>query len=305
MKERDTRSVITLLDGGMGRELLRIGAPFRQPEWSALSLMKAPDLVKKVHESFAAAGSDVLTTSNYAVVPYHIGEERFYSEGAELTARAGRIAAEAASSYDCRVAGSIPPLFGSYRPDLFVADQASGLLRIIVESLSPFVDFWLAETVSSIEEAQIIAEALAGDVRPLWIAYTLLDGVMARVPSCLRSGQLVEKAVDAALHLNAEAVLFNCSQPEVISPAIEAAGKMVRHRNKTTPIGAYANAFSDKQQDEEANVSLSRIRDDLDPIGYLRFVETWCDQGATIIGGCCGIGPEHIKTLHTAMRKSD
>lgn len=47
-------SHITLLDGGMGRELLRMGAPFRQPEWSALSLMEAPDLVRKAHESWRA-----------------------------------------------------------------------------------------------------------------------------------------------------------------------------------------------------------------------------------------------------------
>lgn len=77
-------SQITLLDGGMGRELLRIGAPFKQPEWSARALMEAPELVKTVHELFAVAGSDILTTSNYAVVPFHIGERRFFEEGARL-----------------------------------------------------------------------------------------------------------------------------------------------------------------------------------------------------------------------------
>ena len=63
MLKTNNSSNITLLDGGMGRELLRIGAPFQQPEWSALALMEAPDLVKKVHESFSTAGSDILTTA--------------------------------------------------------------------------------------------------------------------------------------------------------------------------------------------------------------------------------------------------
>lgn len=33
---------VTILDGGIGRELERQGAPFRQPEWSALTMMEAP-----------------------------------------------------------------------------------------------------------------------------------------------------------------------------------------------------------------------------------------------------------------------
>ena len=47
---------ICLLDGGTGRELLRIGAPFGQPEWSARALMEAPQFVTRVHEAFVAAG---------------------------------------------------------------------------------------------------------------------------------------------------------------------------------------------------------------------------------------------------------
>ena len=48
---------VTILDGGMGRELQRRGAPFRQPEWSALALIEAPDFVSQVHDAFATAGA--------------------------------------------------------------------------------------------------------------------------------------------------------------------------------------------------------------------------------------------------------
>ena len=58
-----------VLDGGMGRELARVGAPFRQPEWSALALIEKPETVRTVHDSFAQARADVLTTNAYAVVP--------------------------------------------------------------------------------------------------------------------------------------------------------------------------------------------------------------------------------------------
>jgi len=303
MLETNNPSHITLLDGGMGRELLRVGAPFQQPEWSALALMEAPDLVKKVHESFSTAGSDILTTSNYAVTPFHIGEKRFVDEGANLTELSGRLAREVASSFGITVAGSIPPIFGSYRPDLFIPERAPALLKIIIDALSPNVDLWLAETTSSIREAQAVAEALSGDNRPLWIAFTLLDGEGSQENTPrLRSGETVTSAVNSVIDLGVSAILFNCSQPEVMAPAIVTANEELKRLNVDIPIGAYANAFPSQQKDAQANSNLLDIRQDLDPAGYLSFVDNWCRLGATIIGGCCGIGPEHIKALHKRLK---
>jgi S-methylmethionine-dependent homocysteine/selenocysteine methylase len=301
-KKTQNKPIITLLDGGMGRELLRMGAPFQQPEWSALSLMEAPDLVRKAHESFAAAGSDILTTSNYAVVPYHIGEKRFSTEGVTLTALSGQLARQAGLAFGCKVAGSIPPLFGSYRPDLFVPERAPALLKIIIDALSPHVDLWLAETTSSIREAQAVAEALSGDDRPLWISFTLLDGEESQVETPrLRSKETVMSAVSSAIELGVSAILFNCSQPEVMSPAIDTAINELKRLDVDLPIGVYANAFPAIQKDAQANSTTQEIRQGLDPKSYLDFVDNWCQLGATIIGGCCGIGPEHIAALHERL----
>lgn len=75
------KAQITLLDGGMGRELLRIGCAVQQPEWSALALLEAPQFVRQVHDSYIAAGAEIITTNSYALVPYHLGEERFLGAG--------------------------------------------------------------------------------------------------------------------------------------------------------------------------------------------------------------------------------
>ena len=296
------KSPIILLDGGMGRELLRMGAPFRQPEWSALALMQAPEIVKRAHEAFAGAGSHILTTSNYAVVPFHIGEVRFSAEGEKLTDLAGRLAREVADGHDCRVAGCLPPPFGSYRPDLFDLERAPALLKVITAALSRHVDIWLAETLSSIAEAKALAKAIvAHEKRPLWMAFTLLDGEDSA--ECrLRSGETVSSAVDAAIELGASAILFNCSQPEVMAPAIETA---VRTRDRLAAkleVGAYANAFPSQHEEALANADLHDIREDIDPEGYLVFARQWRELGANIIGGCCGIGPEHIATLHEKLK---
>ena len=111
---------LIILDGGMGKQLERSGAPFRQPEWSALALMEAPETVRKAHESFIAAGADVLIANTYAVAPFHLGDDRFAERGAELAALAGQLARSAAddAARPIRVAGSIPPMFGSYEPCL-------------------------------------------------------------------------------------------------------------------------------------------------------------------------------------------
>ena len=59
-----TRVNVRVLDGGMGRELQRIGAPFRQPEWSALALIEAPEYVLRAHQAFVAAGARIITTNS-------------------------------------------------------------------------------------------------------------------------------------------------------------------------------------------------------------------------------------------------
>jgi S-methylmethionine-dependent homocysteine/selenocysteine methylase len=80
------RGDVTILDDGTGRELLRVGAPFRQPEWSALALIEAPEFVTRAHRAFIAAGAEVITSDSYALVPFHLGAARF---GAPANASVG------------------------------------------------------------------------------------------------------------------------------------------------------------------------------------------------------------------------
>jgi S-methylmethionine-dependent homocysteine/selenocysteine methylase len=287
-------TAFTILDGGMGRELKRIGAPFRQPEWSALALLEAPEAVLAVHRSYAAAGAQVITTNSYAVVPFHIGAERFEREARGLCDLAGRLARRAADERPerrVRVAASLPPLFGSYRPDLFDQAEAARLLAPLVDGLSPHADIWLAETLSSTIEAQVVVEALAGDQRPLWLSFSLEDEA-ADSPR-LRSGEPVAAAARLAAASGAQAILFNCSLPEVMEGAIVSA----LAEAEALAAGVYANAFPPQPKDAKANETLSALREDLDPEGYSLWARKWLAAGASIVGGCCGIGPEHIAAL--------
>jgi S-methylmethionine-dependent homocysteine/selenocysteine methylase len=287
-----------ILDGGMGRELQRRGVPFRQPEWSALALSEAPQAVEAVHTAYIESGANVITTNSYAVVPFHIGEERFVAEGQALAALAGELARRAAnaSKQPVLVAGSLPPLFGSYRPDLFDAARVYEVLTPLVTGLAPHVDLWLAETQSSIVEARAIHAGLPKDGKPFWLSFTLKDEDTDEVPR-LRSGEPVSEAAAVAAELGVETLLFNCSQPEVIGTAIDAARETFERLGVKINIGAYANAFPPQPKEATANDGLDPLREDLDPPGYLQWAADWQKRGASHLGGCCGIGPEHIAVL--------
>lgn len=294
---------VTLLDGGMGRELKRIGAPFRQPEWSALALIEAPEFVSQAHQAFVSAGAAVITTNSYALVPFHLGEERFAAQGEKLADRAGRVAREVAdrAGHGVKVAGSLPPLFGSYRPDLYDASRAQEILAPLVAGLSPHVDHWLVETQSAIAEIEAAAIGLRDSDKPIWFSFTLEDGAAdAQARPRLRSGEPVSDAVKRAADLKASAVLFNCSQPEVMGAAVDAARATLASQPQIK-IGVYANAFPPQPKDTEANTTLHEIRTDLDPLGYVSFMTDWVKRGATIVGGCCGIGPEHIAAMRSTL----
>ena len=93
-------------------------------EWSALALMEGPDYVRAAHEEFINAGAQIITTNSYAVVPYHIGEKAVFKNGASLIELSGQLARQAVNSakVPVKVAGSIPPIFGSYQPENFDPD---------------------------------------------------------------------------------------------------------------------------------------------------------------------------------------
>lgn len=300
---------VTILDGGLSRELVRFGAELKQPEWSAGALMTHPRAVKDAHQAFFGAGAAIATTANYAVVPFHLGAEVFKQRGLELTQLSGKLAREAADAaiakgQNARVAGCLPPACGSYIPHAFDPQAASQILQVLVQGLLPHVDLWLAETMSSLQEMRVTAQAADGTGKPLWIACSLRDD-RTDLPPQLRSGEDVREAAKLAADLGAGALLFNCSLPEVMEDALHVARDTLAAKGHPLPLGVYANGFAPEPRAGAANESLSTLRGDLDPPAYLRWAETWVAAGASLIGGCCGIGSAHIAQLRAHLGAPD
>jgi S-methylmethionine-dependent homocysteine/selenocysteine methylase len=283
---------ITILDGGMGQELLARSAKQATGLWSAQILLDDPDLLRAVHADYLAAGADVITTNSYI-----LHRDRLASFGVEdrfeqLHSLACRLAVEARDSHGaCLVAGSLGPNARSYRPDLALPeDQAAEAFAEIARLQAPYVDLLLCETMSSIEQARgaVLGAQTVG--LPVWLAVTVDDDDGTR----LRSGQEISLVVELCNAMSLDTVLVNCSIPEAVDIAVGAlTGCGLR-------VGAYANGFThinDAFLEAGATVDVLQKRKDLDPEAYAGFAADWVTRGVGIVGGCCEVGPAHIALL--------
>ncbi len=288
---------VTLLDGGMGQELIHRAGDRPTPLWSTQVMMDHPGMVQAVHDDYFAAGSTIATTNTYCI--HHDRLEKagldgqFHAlHGAALgEAKAARVAAGHG-----RIAGSIGPLVASYRPDVHPPhDEAVAKYAEVAREIGPDVDLILCETVASLAHARAILEGAKVAGLPVWLSVTVDD----RDGSLLRSGERTAEAGRIAVEMGAEAVLANCSAPEAMAAA------MVALKPAGLPFGAYANGFTQITADflkDSPTVDSLKARRDLSPVAYAAFALGWVAQGATIVGGCCEVGPAHIAELARVLR---
>jgi len=276
----------------MGNELLARRSDLVSGLWSAQYLIDAPQLVKEIHLEYINAGADLITTNTYSTIPSYLSKKNVENRMPELIGLAGKLAREAAddSEKEIIVAGSLPPLEESYRPDLVIdAEEAIPIYEVLIKELTPFVDIFICETMSSIKEMQHVMEALNNldNKKPVWISWTLKEDKKNR----LRSGESIEEAFNASATVKPEAYLFNCTDPYAISEGIKVLKQLTQK-----PIGGYPNVFNVPDGwtlDNDIQVSVR----DLSIEKFLEFAEEWRKLGASIIGGCCGIGPRFIKAI--------
>lgn len=287
---------VVLLDGGTGQELLNRSANKAPRHWSAEYLLTEPDLVQAVHADYIAAGARMITINAYAASFTRmamLGEEDIVPRLQILACNTAHAARDAARA-DIAIAGCLPPLNGSYRPDL-VRPFAENLAeyRRLAELQAPYVDLFRCETLSSAEEALAAATAAAETGRPVWVAWTLRE-LGAPV---LRSGETITEARAALAGIDIAAVLANCTSPEAISAG------MPEFVATDLPTGGYANGFMPIPNSFFPGRTLAQIgvRRDLDPAAYAAYALQWVEMGASIVGGCCETGPAHIAALRDAL----
>ncbi|MEL7116973.1 MAG: homocysteine S-methyltransferase family protein [Pseudomonadota bacterium] len=283
---------ITLLDGSIGQELVkRLGAQ-PTPLWSTRVMLDRPDLVEDIHRDYFRVGADIATLNSYPLLHNRLDNNGIGEQFELLHTTAREIAARARTAHGSgRIAASLGPLGASYRPDLAPSvPEAAEEYAEIVALHDDEVDLHLIETASGLRLAEGALAGCAAAMKPVWLAMSVSDDD----GTVLRSGEPLAEVLPLVDRYAPAALLINCSTPEAVSQGLAVI------KDHGVPFGAYANGFtkiSDAFKVVNQVVDDLQSRTDLGPAAYANFVEGWVEMGATIVGGCCEVGPDHIAEL--------
>jgi S-methylmethionine-dependent homocysteine/selenocysteine methylase len=293
---------VVIIDGGTGSQLQAEGVPMDHVAWSARANIEQPEVVQHVHEEYIRAGARVIIANTYAasrtaLEPAGLGG--LVAEVNRSAVRAALRAREAAATCPVAVAGSMSsfspidmdatslnrphpgPTAGDPRfPTLADFRVQAGLLAASGGDL-------IAREMSNAQGyGRAALQAAAETGLPVWLGvspFRLGDGTLVGLPD-LGDGESFEDLLSVLVDPPPAAVTVMHVKPEVVLDAIE-----VIRRHFAGPVGVYAETGDWQPPDW--------VFDGLTPAQYLEQAIIWADHGARLIGGCCGVGPEHIRVL--------
>ena len=304
LERRWAQGDVVILDGGMGSELERVGYPSERNIdllWGTRALYEAPELTREVHRRYARAGADVLTTNTWRIDGIPEGQRRglidpdgpSWQEAARLgVALAREAASETGRAEACAVAFSLflEPVDAAFVPQLAEAIAGAEPDLILVET-----EETIPESLEFPEYTQLLATGL-----PLWVSYRwtaagppdLSHIGIGPPPQAPGGGELFGLAAERFERMGVSAVLVNCLPPECIPGMLP-----LLRRHTRLPLGVYPNLGTWINPGWEFD-------DAATPGSFLAEARRWRDEeGASIVGGCCGTTAEHIAALVTGLRE--
>jgi S-methylmethionine-dependent homocysteine/selenocysteine methylase len=293
---------LVIIDGGTGSQLQAEGVPMDDVAWSARANLEQPGVVQRVHEAYIRAGAEVIIANTYAASRAALEPAGLGSRVAEANRNAVRAALQArenAATAPVAVAGSMssfcPIAMDSVALGSPLDSPASedprfpGLadFREQAELLAEAgAELIVLEMIEAQGYGQAALQAAAKTGLPVWLGITpvrLPDGSLGTLPE-LGDGDSLEDLLSALADPALAAITVMHAKPEVTIDAIE-----IIRRHFTGPIGVYAETGGWQPP--------NWVFDGLTPEEYLQQAVAWADAGAQLIGGCCGVGPEHIRVL--------
>ncbi len=284
---------IILIDGGMGQELIHRSKVKPDGLWSARVMLDNYDLVVDLHRDFIKAGAEAITLNSYSVTPQKLKRHNLEELFIPLQKSAIKAAIDAKKSSlvetDIKIIGCLPPLVMSYKTNIGMdKNEAKDTYKKIIEIQEPHVEILCCETVCSIEEAHIATEIALTTDKKVWLSFCVKeeDGTL------LRSGESLEDALREFNNSKIDSFLINCAPPEAIHSSINVM------KNFSKPYGALPNAFvTVNDLDIHNDVSILKKRSDLNINKFTVEILSYIKNNASIIGGCCEVGPKYIEAL--------
>jgi len=275
---------VVLFDGGIGTEIYNRGV-FINNCFEEMNLIN-PTLIQQVHEDYVKAGADVIETNTFGASYYKLNNFQLHDKLYEINFRGAQIAKEATNS-NTYVAGSVGPLGVQIEPlGAISIEEAKEKFKLQIQPLiDGGVDLFILETFTYPNEIRAAVEAINELCSLPIIAQMTIDddGTTLTGATSLTMIRELEK-------LNTLAIGVNCTVgPQTMLEWLEEA-----HKYTNKPISVMPNAGKPKNIDGR-NIYLTSPE-------YLgEYAKHYIQSGATIIGGCCGTTPEHIKRMRNMI----
>ena len=312
LKDRLDDGRVVVLDGAVGTDLQRRGAPMSNTAWAATALQTHPFTVRRMHEDYLRAGVDVITTNTYSAARHNLEPLGLGDLTGELNLRAVMLAEEAreraAAGRETWIAGWVSN-FGIitggegaralHRHALPRSEITERQARLYLHEQARMLaeagcDLLLAECTSNHEQRRWVVEACVATGLPVWVGFKgHLDPGEPTVKVGYTSDAALMDGFDEVMALGGDAVCVFHTPVDATGVALAA----IRER-WPGPLGAYPEAeradYTKAWRDEGVPTRLT-------PEEFVARARAWVDQGVQIIGGCCGIELEHIRPLRAAL----
>ncbi len=275
-----------LFDGAMGTALYNKGVFINRCFEDAN--LSNPNLVKEVHAEYLAAGAQVITTNSFGANAFKLRGHNLHDKVHQINREAG-VLARAVAKDQAYVAGSVGPLgvrIEPWGPTSFEEARAAFREQIagLVEGGIDVVCFETFSDISEIHQAILAAR----DVSP---ALPIIAHLVINPDGQTPMGTPLEWAMKKLDEWGVEAVGLNCSVgPAPMMTAI------ARIRAATLkPISFQPNAGLPKDV-EGRQIYMST------PEYMAEFAKNFLQAGVQFVGGCCGTGAEHVRSMANAIR---
>lgn len=296
-----------VLDGGLATELERQGYDLNHALWSARLLLSDPGAIRNAHRAYLEAGAMCITTASYqASIPGLAAVGIPESQARKLLRDSVSIAQQAVADYlgsplrrdeiaRPLVAASIGP-YGAFLAD---GSEYRGKYGISVDELRNFhaerlevicqmqPDLLACETIPCAQEAEVLRDLLTESSETMaWVSFSCVDGER------ICDGTPIQEC--AALFENCPQVFaigLNCTAPEYVRSLIE----KIRIAAPSKRIVVYPNSGQVYNPFGRVWTGTTSAAD------FGELAKQWLDAGATLIGGCCQTGPEHIRAIRAAI----
>jgi homocysteine S-methyltransferase len=289
-------TIVTVIDGGTGTEIQRRGVPMDDRTWCAEANLVAPDVVRDVHRAYVEAGAQLLIANTFASSPFLFSHLDRLDELAGIDRRAVQLAREAADGR-VPVAGSFstmrPGPAGSDRTDLsrqWTETQARALCRAKAQVLvDAGVDLVVMEMMRDTDYSVWATEAAMETGLPVWVGLTFERDEHGDLVGWSRPDCGIAEVVDALGSTGPQLMAVMHTELDDTTAALD----VVRSRFNG-PLGAYPESghFARPNWVFVDTVSVTDL---------VTAARGWIGQGVTVVGGCCGITPDHIAGLAAAL----